>query len=91
MECGVSSGKNSVRSAAEFDKVFKELFGGGTGTLELIAGRRYPGGRHPDHFPAAGQKAPEHDAALRWRESTDGDRLLFAIQNLKPSPFCLLR
>ena len=39
-----------ARIASEFDMVFKELFGGGKGTLELM----------------------------------------FAIQNLKPSPFCLL-
>ena len=27
---------------------------------------------------------------LRWGKGTDGNSLLFAIQNLKPSPFCLL-
>ena len=44
----------------------------------------------PDHFPAARKKTSEHDAAFRWRKSTDSIALLFAIQNLKPSPFCLL-
>lgn len=40
---------------------------------------------------AAGEKITEYDAVIRWRESVDGDSaLLFAIQSLKPSPFCLL-
>ena len=55
----------------EFDKAFKELFGGGKGTLELAGGRGYSGSRNPDYFPAAGQKAAEYDAAFRWREGTD--------------------
>ncbi|MFQ8840646.1 MAG: hypothetical protein ACLR8P_06685 [Clostridium fessum] len=34
-ECGVSSEEKFGEIRREFDKVFKELFGGGTGTLEL--------------------------------------------------------
>ena len=55
----------------EFDKAFRELFGGGKGTLELEedvdileAGIQY-------YFPAARKEASEHDAAFRWREGTD--------------------
>ena len=38
---------------------------------ELLPGNNcggcgYPGSRNPYHFPAAGQKASEHDAAFRW-------------------------
>ena len=50
---------------AEFDKVFKELFGGSRGALELMEGRD-PGSRNSDHRPASGQEASEHDAAFRW-------------------------
>lgn len=74
----------------EFDKVFKELFGGGKGTLELMeeedileAGIRIiaqPPGKKLQNMMqlSGGEKAL---AAIA---------LLFAIQNLKPSPFCLL-
>ena len=74
----------------EFDKVFKELFGGGKGTLELMeeedileAGIRIiaqPPGKNLQNMMqlSGGEKAL---AAIA---------LLFAIQNLKPSPFCLL-
>ncbi len=76
--------------AREFDKVFKELFGGGKGTLELMeeedileAGIRIvaqPPGKKLQNMMqlSGGEKAL---AAIA---------LLFAIQNLKPSPFCLL-
>ena len=74
----------------EFDKAFAELFGGGKGTLELEGRRGHSGSRNSHYFPAAGQKASEHDAAFRWREGTHCNCTLFAIQNPKPSPFCLL-
>lgn len=35
-------------------------------------------------------KIAEYDAAFRRRKGPDSYFLLFAIQNLKPSPFCLL-
>ncbi len=52
---------------AEFDKVFKELFGGGRGTLELFEGEDIleAGIRSLRSHLA---KASEHDAALRWRK-----------------------
>ena len=71
----------------EFDKVFKELFGGGKGTLELMedadileAGNAQPPGKKLQNMMqlSGGEKALTAIA------------LLFAIQNLKPSPFCLL-
>ena len=74
----------------EFDKAFKELFGGGKGTLELEedvdileAGIRIisqPPGKKLQNMMqlSGGEKALTAIA------------LLFAIQNLKPSPFCLL-
>ena len=74
----------------EFDKVFKELFGGGSGTLQLeeevdileagiLINAQPPGKKLQNMMQlSGGEKAL---AAIA---------LLFAIQNLKPSPFCLL-
>lgn len=48
-----------------FDKVFKELFGGGRGALNwsMIPIFR---DRYPYHCTAAGKEITEHDAAFRW-------------------------
>ena len=79
-----------MRSAAEFDKVFKELFGGGTGTLELS--------QEEDILEAGIQiiSQPPGKKLQNMMQLSGGEKaltaiaLLFAIQNLKPSPFCLL-
>ena len=74
----------------EFDRVFKELFGGGTGTLELTEG---------DDVIEAGIRIiaqPPGKKLQNMMQLSGGEKaltaiaLLFAIQNLKPSPFCLL-
>ena len=74
----------------EFDKVFKELFGGGKGTLELI---------EDEDILEAGIKIiaqPPGKKLQNMMQLSGGEKaltaiaLLFAIQNLKPSPFALL-
>ena len=74
----------------EFDKVFKELFGGGKGTLELI---------EEEDVLEAGIRIiaqPPGKKLVNMMQMSGGEKsltaicLLFAIQNLKPSPFCLL-
>ena len=74
----------------EFDKVFKELFGGGKGTLELI---------EDEDVLEAGIRIiaqPPGKKLVNMMQMSGGEMsltaicLLFAIQNLKPSPFCLL-
>ena len=74
----------------EFDKVFKELFGGGGGTLEL---------EEDVDILEAGIKIisqPPGKKLQNMMQLSGGEKaltaisLLFAIQNLKPSPFCLL-
>ena len=74
----------------EFDKVFKELFGGGKGTLELI---------EDEDVLEAGIRIiaqPPGKKLVNMMQMSGGEKsltaicLLFAIQNLKPSPFCLL-
>ncbi len=76
--------------AREFDKVFKELFGGGKGTLEL---------QEEEDILEAGIRIiaqPPGKKLQNMMQLSGGEKaltaisLLFAIQNLKPSPFCLL-
>ena len=52
----------------EFDRVFKELFGGGKGTLELVEDEDVIEAGISYYLTAARQEASEHDAAFRRRE-----------------------
>ncbi len=74
----------------EFDKAFKELFGGGKGTLELVEGEDVleTGIRIIAQPP--GKKLQNMMQLSGGEKSLTAIALLFAIQNLKPSPFCLL-
>ena len=73
-----------------FDQVFKELFGGGRGTLELT---------EEEDILTAGIRIvaqPPGKKLQNMMQLSGGEKaltaiaLLFAIQSLKPSPFCLL-
>ncbi len=75
---------------SQFDKVFRELFGGGKGTLELV---------EEEDVLVAGIRIiaqPPGKKLQNMMQLSGGEKaltaiaLLFAIQNLKPSPFCLL-
>ncbi len=74
----------------EFDKAFKELFGGGHGSLALV---------DEDDLLETGiiiNAQPPGKKLINMMQMSGGEKsltaiaLLFAIQNLKPSPFCLL-
>ncbi|MGL5260302.1 MAG: chromosome segregation protein SMC, partial [Lachnospiraceae bacterium] len=74
----------------EFDHVFKDLFGGGKGTIEIM---------EDEDLLEAGIKIiaqPPGKKLQNMMQLSGGEKaltaiaLLFAIQNLKPSPFCLL-
>ncbi len=74
----------------QFDIVFRELFGGGKGTLEL---------QEEEDILTAGVRInaqPPGKKLQNMMQLSGGEKaltaiaLLFAIQNLKPSPFCLL-
>lgn len=74
----------------EFDKSFKLLFGGGKGRLELFEG---------EDILLTGIKIiaePPGKKLINMMQMSGGEKaltaiaLLFAIQTLKPSPFCLL-
>ena len=73
-----------------FHKVFTELFGGGTGTLELMEEDNLleTGIRITAQPP--GKKLQNMMQLSGGEKSLTAIALLFAIQNLKPSPFCLL-
>lgn len=79
-----------AKIAKEFDTVFKEMFGGGSATLELM---------EDEDVLEAGIKIvaqPPGKKLVNMMQLSGGEKaltaisLLFAIQNLKPSPFCLL-
>ena len=74
----------------EFDKAFKELFGGGKGTLELSEEEDIleAGIRIISQPP--GKKLQNMMQLSGGEKALTAIALLFAIQNLKPSPFCLL-
>ena len=74
----------------EFDRVFKELFGGGKGTLELVEDEDVieAGIRIISQPP--GKKLQNMMQLSGGEKALTAIALMFAIQNLKPSPFCLL-
>ncbi len=79
-----------ARIRVEFDKAFKELFGGGKETLELDpdADMLEAGVRIIAQPP--GKKLQNMMQLSGGEKALTAISLLFAIQNLKPSPFCLL-
>lgn len=70
----------------EFDRTFKELFGGGKGSLELT------GEEDTNDILECGIKmnlrsrrkeTSEYDAAVRWRKGTDSDCIVICNPELK--------
>ncbi len=74
----------------EFDKVFKELFGGGHGTLELVEDEDILEAGIQIIAQPPGKKLQNMMQLSGGEKALTAISLLFAIQNLKPSPFCLL-
>ncbi len=79
-----------ARIRQEFDKVFKELFGGGRGTLELMEGEDILEAGIQIISQPPGKKLQNMMQLSGGEKALTAIALLFAIQNLKPSPFCLL-
>ncbi len=74
----------------EFDKVFKEMFGGGKGTLELAEDEDILEAGIRINAQPPGKKLVNMMQMSGGEKALTAIALLFAIQNLKPSPFCLL-
>ena len=74
----------------EYDKAFRQLFGGGHGRLELVEGEDILecGIRIISQPP--GKKLQNMMQLSGGEKALSAIALLFAIQALKPSPFCLL-
>lgn len=74
----------------EFDRVFRELFGGGHGRLELVEDEDILEAGISIISQPPGKKLQNMMQMSGGEKSLTAIALLFAIQNLKPSPFCLL-
>lgn len=74
----------------EFDKVFKELFGGGVGRLELSDESDILESGIRIIAQPPGKKLSNMMQLSGGEKSLTAIAILFAILNLKPSPFCLL-
>ena len=76
--------------STEFDHVFKQLFGGGKGTLELMEDEDILEAGIRIIAQPPGKKLQNMMQLSGGEKALTAISLLFAIQNLKPSPFCLL-
>jgi len=74
----------------EFDKVFKELFNGGRGAIELVEDEDVLDAGIRITAQPPGKKLQNMMMLSGGEKALTAIALLFAIQNLKPSPFCLL-
>ncbi len=76
--------------ASEFNNVFRQLFGGGKGTLELMEDEDILEAGIRIIAQPPGKKLQNMMQLSGGEKALTAISLLFAIQNLKPSPFCLL-
>ncbi len=79
-----------ARIKTEFDAVFKELFGGGTGKLALEEDADILEANVSVISQPPGKKLQNMMQLSGGEKALTAIALLFAIQNLKPSPFALL-
>lgn len=74
----------------EFNTVFRELFGGGKGEIELVEDEDILEAGIRIIAQPPGKKLQNMMQLSGGEKALTAIALLFAIQNLKPSPFCLL-
>ena len=82
--------ENFVKIQTEFDKAFRQLFGGGHGKLELVEGEDILEAGVRIIAQPPGKKLQNMILLSGGEKALTAIALLFAIQYLKPSPFCLL-
>lgn len=82
--------KNFVIIQQNFKRVFAELFGGGKGTLELMEDADLLDAGIRIIAQPPGKKLQNMMQLSGGEKALTAIALLFAIQSLKPSPFCLL-
>ncbi len=82
--------KNFVKIQENFSQVFGELFGGGKGTLELMEDEDILEAGIRIIAQPPGKKLQNMMQLSGGEKALTAIALLFAIQRLKPSPFCLL-
>jgi len=75
---------------AEYDRVFKELFGGGTGTIQLAPDMDVIDADISIISQPPGKKLQNMMQLSGGEKALSAIALIFAIYNLKPSPFCIL-
>ncbi len=74
----------------EFNIVFRELFGGGSAKLEMVQDEDILEAGILINAQPPGKKLQNMMQLSGGEKALTAISLLFAIQNLKPSPFCLL-
>jgi len=79
-----------ARIRHEYSKVFKEMFGGGTGDIELEEDMDILEAGITVTAQPPGKKLQNMMQLSGGEKALTAIALLFAIQNLKPSPFCIL-
>ncbi len=79
-----------AKISQEFNSVFRQLFGGGKGTLELMEDEDILEAGIRIIAQPPGKKLQNMMQLSGGEKALTAISLLFAIQNLKPSPFCLL-
>ncbi len=79
-----------AKISEEFNAVFRQLFGGGKGTLKLMEDEDILEAGIRIIAQPPGKKLQNMMQLSGGEKALTAISLLFAIQNLKPSPFCLL-
>lgn len=74
----------------QFNRVFRELFGGGKGTITMVEDEDILDAGIVINAQPPGKKLGNMMQLSGGEKALTAIALLFAIQNLKPSPFCLL-
>lgn len=88
--CAVSLKKSFKKSDRNLTGYFRELFGGGHGTLSLQEDEDILEAGIQIIAQPPGKKLQNMMQLSGGEKALTAISLLFAIQNLKPSPFCLL-